>query len=96
MQMYGNLKQIVVDLVGLSPEALHIVGGFIAFLIFWAATRSRWRAFTILALLQIFNELLDMIDNVSSGRPPDVPDAMFDTAITLALPLVVAAILKLR
>ena len=88
--MYGQLKQIILDGLALSPAHLHLVLGLVFYFCCFVVTRRPWLSLFVLLGLQIGNEALDVQEDLRAGEW-SVREALVDTLWTVTLPTATAA-----
>ena len=98
--MWNDLKQILLDVTGLSPNALHVVFALVIFAVALLIFRRPGLAFIAVAVVQLANEGLDAIFDIASGQGFKASEAVYDTVYTLAAAalcwLVATIVLRLR
>jgi hypothetical protein len=94
--MYGETKQILLDVTGLGPDSLHVLVAFGMFLMCLLVSRRIGFSLLLVAALQMTNELLDLFDDLADGSPLRWSDMWTDTYASLLLPTLLSGILFLR
>jgi hypothetical protein len=91
--MYGETKQILLDVTGLGPDSLHVLVALVLFLMCLLVSRRIGFSLLLVVALQMANELLDLFDDLADGSPLRWADMWIDTYASLVLPTVLSGIL---
>jgi len=91
--MWNHVKETIKQASGLNDSALHAVIGTAIFLALVLLTRRPWRALAIVAAIQILNEAVDLLENITRSG---LSGAVKDTLLTLIVPAVLAIVLAWR
>lgn len=82
--MWNDLKQFMLDLSGLGPNALHALLGVVIFCVALLVLRRPGLAFLTVVAFQVANEGLDAWFDIASGEGFKADEAVVDTVVTLA------------
>ncbi|MBC7286093.1 hypothetical protein [Hoeflea sp.] len=95
-EWWYDSKRLILDHVGLSTNAAHVILGLALFLcLAWVLSSRPWSpvlALGVVAGVQCFNETLDAIDWIAWTGQANWAEALRDTAYTLALPVALTLI----
>jgi len=91
--MWNHVKETIKQASGLNDNALHAVIGAAIFLTLVLLTRRPWLSLAIVAAIQILNEAVDLLENITRGG---LTGAVKDTVLTLIVPAVLAIVLAWR
>lgn len=90
--MFGQLKQVVLDLTGFGPDILHVLLGAALFAAAYTLAKNTCLAFLSVAAIQSLNEALDIVDDVMVEAPVGLGDAISDCLLTLIIPAIVCVV----
>ncbi|PTT07334.1 hypothetical protein [Caulobacter sp. HMWF025] len=91
--MWNHVKETIKQASGLNDNALHAVIGAAIFLALVLLTRRPWLSLGIVAAIQILNEAVDLLENITGSG---MTGAVKDTVLTLIVPAVLAIVLARR
>lgn len=90
---FGDMKNLLVDSIGLQRDALHIHFGLLIFMIAALLLRGKrryWTAFLIVLMIALGGEIWDHIYELHIGKACDWPDHLSDIFNTCIWPLLLA------
>lgn len=94
MDMYREIKLSILDYFGVMDTTMHLVIGLAIYVIVFAALRRPWLSLWILIGIQLGNELIDIHEQHLRGFV-NFRQSISDTAWTILIPTVIAALLDL-
>ncbi|HXH31790.1 MAG TPA: hypothetical protein VNJ01_13335 [Bacteriovoracaceae bacterium] len=95
---YQSLKPIVMDILGLSKDAIHIYIGTVAFLITFLLFKKKSPCFILLVpgiLISIFLEGLDLWDDYRFSVRSDISSNIHDILNTNLIAVMVLTVLRM-
>ena len=97
MEWFQAAKIDVVELTGLTKDALHVHIGVIAFLALCLLLRRRawdWPPLLAVLLLTLAGELVDMLTRIARGNPMVLFDHVHDLVNTMVLPTLIFIVVR--
>lgn len=99
MSPYQSIKPVLVELLGLSRDAIHMHVGFACFIAVVLLTKKSISSFKILIpgfLFSVLMELMDIRDDYNLGRGPDIVAGIHDLINTNFIPLVICLMARMK
>ena len=99
MSPYQSLKPILVELLGLSKDAIHMHVGFACFIAVLFFTKRSVSSFKVLIpgfILSLLMEFMDMRDDYNLGRSLNVVATLHDLINTNFIPLVICFMARMK
>lgn len=91
--MWHSFKQIIKSTSGLNDVLLHVLLGAAIFIVLLVALRRPFLAFTLIVIIQVANEIVDLFEDATgSGIAGSIADIFW----TLVLPAFLLMGLKLK
>lgn len=84
------IKSPIITGLGLSPLTIHLIVGGVLYLAFvWVFrnnTKGSLIAWSLVLIIEIINELMDIYDWIRWEKFIDIPGAIADVFVTMAIP----------
>lgn len=99
MSPYQSIKPVLVELLGLSRDAIHMHVGFACFIATLLITKRSVTSFKVLVpgiILSVLMELMDIRDDYNLGRGPNIPAMIHDLINTNFVPVVICLMARMK
>jgi len=93
------MKPVLVELLGLSKDAIHMHVGFASFVLVILITKKSASSFRVLIpgfILSLFMEFMDMRDEHYLGRNPNIVATIHDLINTNFIPVIICLMARMK
>lgn len=93
------MKPVLVELLGLSKDAIHMHVGFACFVItifVWKKNVSSFKVLIPGLIVSLLMEMMDMRDDNNLGRSPNVVASLHDLINTNFIPFVICLLARMK